>query len=274
MINYSLIEEKIDEYNAIFSNAQPHPHLIIDGFLDPEVALKAYEFFPKMEEMDTLKDFRQNKAQDPDISKFDPIFNQIIFGHLQSERMLELLSRITNIPNLHADPQLYASGLAQGGNRSFLNVHIDNSSHPVEPWYRRLNLLVYLNKEWTEEKGGHLELWNKNMSDSRAILPIFNRMTIFATDKQSWHGHRHVNTPDGDTRKSINIYYFTKESPDGSDYYHVTSFKARKNETINKILYPIDNLVRTTVRNLRPNKDSHAILLSKKDDLDQNSQNE
>ena len=74
--------------------------------------------------------------------------------------------------------------------------------------------------------------------------------------------------------KSINIYYFTKESPDGSDYYHVTSFKARKNETINKILYPIDNLVRTTVRNLRPNKDSHAILLSKKDDLDQDSQNE
>ena len=59
--------------------------------------------------------------------------------------MLELLSRITNIPNLHADPQLYASGLAQGGNRSFLNVHIDNSSHPVEPWYRRLNLLVYFN---------------------------------------------------------------------------------------------------------------------------------
>jgi len=274
MINYSLIENRISEYNTAFKNATPHPHLVIDGFLEPELALKAYEFFPRMEEMDQLKDFRQNKAQDPNVSKFDPIFSQIIFEHLQSERMLRILSGITGIPNLHSDPQLYASGLAQGKNGSFLNVHIDNSSHPVEPWYRRLNLLVYLNKEWTDEKGGHLELWTKDMSESTAILPIFNRMVIFATDKQSWHGYRQVNTPDGDTRKSINIYYFTQESPDGNDYYHVTSFKARKNEGLNKVVYPLDNLVRTVVRSLRTDKDNHAILFTKEENVDQEKKNE
>ncbi|MBR8832742.1 MAG: 2OG-Fe(II) oxygenase [Stigonema ocellatum SAG 48.90 = DSM 106950] len=264
MLNYVLLESKVDEYAKQFAQAKPHKYLIIDNFLEPSIAEKAYEFFPKMEEMDTLKNFREYKAQDPDISKFDPIFSEIIFENLQSERLRKILAQITGISNLQADAKLYASGLAQGANGSFLNVHIDNSSHPTEPWYRRLNLLVYLNPHWTEEKGGHLELWSPDMSESVAILPIFNRMLIFATDKQSWHGHRLVNTPDGDTRKSINIYYFTEESPDGTDYYHVTSFRGRKNEVINKVLYPVDNLVRTIGRKMRAKKDEHAVLYERK----------
>ena len=100
------------------------------------------------------------------------------------------------------------------------------------------------------------------MKESVAIITKFNRMIIFSTDRQSWHGHRSVMTSDGDTRKSINIYYFSPQSPegDGEDYYHVTSFRGRKDETMNKILYPVDNLIRTVVRKLRPKKDSHAVL--------------
>ncbi len=266
MINYELLENRLDEYTQKFHEAKPHRHLIIDGFLEQKLAMKAFQEFPKMEEMDRIKDIRQYKAQDPDISKFHPIFSEIIFEHLQSQRLINILSQITGIPNLYPDPKLYASGLAQGANTSFLNVHIDNSSHPTEPWYRRLNLLVYLNPHWTEEKGGHLEFWSKDMSESVAIIPIFNRMVIFATDKQSWHGHRRVNTPDGDTRKSINIYYFTEESPDGTDYYHVTSFRARKNEIMNQALYPVDNAVRTLARKIRPKKDDHAVLYEQERD--------
>jgi Rps23 Pro-64 3,4-dihydroxylase Tpa1-like proline 4-hydroxylase len=260
MIDYQLLESRIDEYAQSFKNAKPHKHLIIDNFLDLEIAQQAFQHFPKMEDMDKIKDIRQYKAQDPDIIKFSSIFSEIIFQHLQSNKLLDIIARITDIPNLYADPKLYASGLAQGKNGSFLNVHLDNSSHPVESWYRRLNLLLYLNPYWTEEKGGHLELWSSDMSNSTAILPIFNRVVIFATDKQSWHGHRHVNTPDGDTRKSINIYYFTEESPDGTDYYHVTSFRGRQQEMVNKVIYPVDNFVRSLARQLRPKKDRHAVL--------------
>lgn len=266
MINYDVLENHLDENAKKFHEAKPCKHLIIDNFLNAEAAAQAFQEFPKMDEMDKLKDIRQYKAQDPDIKKFHPIFSKIIFEHLQSQRLLKILSQITSIPDLCADAKLYASGLAQGSNGSFLNVHIDNSSHPTEPWYRRLNLLVYLNPYWTKEKGGHLELWSQDMSESVAILPIFNRMMIFATDKRSWHGHRRVNTPDGDTRKSINIYYFTVASPDGTDYYHVTSFRGRKNEVANKILYPLDNLVRTVARQVRPKKDSHAILYAQGED--------
>jgi Rps23 Pro-64 3,4-dihydroxylase Tpa1-like proline 4-hydroxylase len=264
MFNYNLLEAHIDFYQQSFARAKPYSHLIIDDFLDSELATKASQFFPKMADMDTLKDFRQYKAQDPDLNKFHSIFKEIIFKNLHSQRFLAILSQITGMRDLIPDSQLYAAGLAQGGNGSFLNVHIDNSSHPVQPWYRRLNLLIYLNKDWTEEKGGHLELWTPDMSQSVTILPIFNRMVIFATDKQSWHGYRQVNTRDGDTRKSINIYYFTEQSPDGTNYYHITSFKARQQEIINKALYPLDNLLRTMVRSLRPKKDDHAVLFTSK----------
>lgn len=260
MLNYNLLESQSDDYAQRFAQAKPCQHIVIDEFIEGEIANKAFQNFPKMEEMDTLKDFRQHKAQDPAIDKFHPVFGEIIFQHLHSERFLKILSKITGICDLIADHQLYAAGLAQGGNGSFLNIHIDNSSHPVTHHYRRLNLLLYLNKNWAEEKGGHLELWSSDMSQSVAILPVFNRMVIFATDNQSWHGYRRVNTPDGDTRKSINIYYFTEESPNQTDYYHITSFRARKNEIVNQALYPLDNMVRTLVRKIRPNKDSHAVL--------------
>jgi Rps23 Pro-64 3,4-dihydroxylase Tpa1-like proline 4-hydroxylase len=260
MLNYPQLENQIETHARAFAQAEYSPYLVLDNFLEEEIALEAFHHFPKMEEMDTLKDFRQYKAQDPAIDKFHPIFSKIIFQHLQSPRFLDLLTRITGIPHLHADPQLYASGLAQGENGSFLNVHIDNSSHPETHYYRRLNLLLYLNKNWTEEKGGHLELWTPDMSKSVAILPNFNRMVIFATSRTSWHSHRRVNTPAGDSRKSINLYYFTPESPEIKEYYHITSFRARPQEVLNSVLYPLDNWVRSTARKLRSHKDRHAVL--------------
>jgi Rps23 Pro-64 3,4-dihydroxylase Tpa1-like proline 4-hydroxylase len=260
MINYTLLESQIDVLAKQFREARPFPHLMIDDFLDPSVAAEAHKVFPKIEDMDTLNDYRQRKAQDPAINKFHPLFREIIFEHLHSERLLNWIGRVTGINNLKADDQLYAAGLAQGANGSFLNVHLDNSSHPVNPWFRRVNIIVYLNPNWSELKGGQLEFWGNDMKESTSILPILNRMAMFATDRRSWHGYRHVNTPDGDTRKSINIYYFTEESPDGTDYYHVTTFRARNDEKVNKVIYPIDNLVRTVARKLRNEKDGHAVL--------------
>ena len=55
---------------------------------------------------------------------------------------------------------------------------------------RRLNILIYLNHNWKENNGGHLELWDKEMKNcEKKVLPIFNRMVIFSTTDFSYHGN-------------------------------------------------------------------------------------
>lgn len=268
MIDYQRLESAAAEHARLFRAARPTPHLVLDGFLEDDVARRAHRAFPPLAQMDALHDFRQDKAQDPEIDKFDPIFRSIIFEHLHSPRLLAWLRAVSGFEGLRPDPQLYASGLAQGGDGSFLNVHIDNSSHPVQPWYRRLNLLVYLNPHWDDAKGGQLELWSEDMKESVSIPPLHNRMLLFATHRASWHGYRRVNTPDGDTRKSINIYYFSAQPPDADAHYHVTSFRARRGEWLNRVRYPLDNWLRRLARRLRRRRDAHAVLLPPPEDND------
>ena len=80
---------------------------------------------------------------------------------------------------------------------------------------RRINVLIYLNKNWNDNYGGHLELWNQNMSKcEKKISPSFNTMVIFSTTDFSNHGHpEHLNCPKEISRKSLALYYFSSGRP-------------------------------------------------------------
>src|SRR5438876_9628374 len=248
MIRYERLERDQEDLHRQYQGAQPYPHIVLDDFLDPSVAETACRRFPSMASMAALKTFRVDKAQDPLLDKFDPIFRQIVFEHLHSARFVRFISCLTGIPCLRHDPQLYTGGLAQGANGSFLSVHVDNSSHPVQGWYRRVNILIYLNRDWGESCGGHFEIWDHKMRSCKSVLPIFNRALIFSASRLSWHGYRTVTAANVVTRESINVVYFTAESPTGRDYYHVTAFRARPGETRNRWLFPLDNAARTLWR--------------------------
>ena len=77
---------------------------------------------------------------------------------------------------------------------------------------RRVNLLLYLNKNWLDSYGGCLELWDKEMTKCvKKIKPEFNTMVIFNTNDFSNHGHPDpLNCPINLSRKSIATYYFSK----------------------------------------------------------------
>ena len=43
---------------------------------------------------------------------------------------------------------------------------------------QNFNMICFLNRDWDEAWGGHLELWDKNLTQCEAkIAPIFNRAT-------------------------------------------------------------------------------------------------
>jgi Rps23 Pro-64 3,4-dihydroxylase Tpa1-like proline 4-hydroxylase len=80
-----------------------------------------------------------------------------------------------------------------------------------------------LNKEWKTEWEGYLQLWDKDMNNLEVnVEPIFNRAVIFTISDNSLHGHPiPINTPEGVSRNSIALYYFTEENPEKDNEHSV-----------------------------------------------------
>ena len=109
---------------------------------------------------------------------------------MSSPPVLRFLEALTGIEGLIPDPYFGGAGPHQILPGGFLKVHADFNWHPLLKLDRRLNLLVYLNKDWREEYGGQLELWDRDMARcERQILPVFNRTVVFSTTDFSFHGH-------------------------------------------------------------------------------------
>jgi len=87
--------------------------------------------------------------------------------------------------------------------------------------------LLYLNEPWPAHYKGDLELWARDMSECiQKIAPIYNRCVIFNTDEDSYHGLPDpIQCPEGETRKSIALYYFTIENK--APAKQATNYRAR-----------------------------------------------
>ena len=113
-----------------------------------------------------------------------------------------------------------------------MSVHADFNYHAPLNVERRINVLIYLNKDWKDEYGGQLELWDVDMKTRvKSIVPLFNRCVIFNTTSTSNHGNPEpVDHPDGRPRRSIALYYYTA-TWDGARRKHTTQFKVRPGST-------------------------------------------
>jgi Rps23 Pro-64 3,4-dihydroxylase Tpa1-like proline 4-hydroxylase len=205
-----------ERYAADYAQAQPFPHAVIDGFLPEHVADGVREAFPDPEALIEWRKgdstFQRSKQGSADLARFPAQLQDLLFT-LNSGVMLEFLEKLTGIPKLISDPFLNGGGIHQISRGGFLKVHRDYLKHPRFNLDRRINLLLYLNKDWREEYGGHLELWDPAMSRCEArILPVFNRCVIFTTSETSYHGHPDPLTcPEGMTRKSVALYYYSTQ---------------------------------------------------------------
>ena len=111
-----------------------------------------------------------------------------------------------------------------------------------------------MNEDWKEEYGGQFELWDVDMKACRtSILPLFNRMGMFSTTSTSYHGNPNVvRCPEGRSRKSLALYYYTNGRPveemSVSEADHNTLFKYRKEDKKSRFL----NTVKETIRLVTP----------------------
>ena len=68
------------------------------------------------------------------------------------------MCEFTGIPDLIADATLFGGGTHENLDGQGLNVHVDFNIDERRMLHRRMNLLIYLNKEWDASWGGSIEL--------------------------------------------------------------------------------------------------------------------
>jgi hypothetical protein len=188
--------------------AKPFSHLAIDDFCEPAKAQELYSQVPKITTKSRDYVFAANKFELSRISGISPLFTEL-YTDLISDRFQQFLRFISN-EDVFVDKDLHGGGIHQGKKNSFLDMHIDFNYHPLHPsWYRTLNLLYYLNKDWQPEYGGQLKLRDLRTNAERAIGIPFNRMVIQLTGKYTLHGYDRTNFPEGQYRTSIASYAYT-----------------------------------------------------------------
>ena len=201
-----------------FRRAEPFPHVVIDGLFEDSVLDDILRRFPaeSSSAWERFDNPRERKLGNlTGLREFDATVEAFLCA-MSAPGVLGFLERLTGIEGLIPDPYFAGGGLHQIERGGFLDVHADFNWHPALKLDRRLNLLVYLNRDWREEYGGHLELWDGRLSGPvRRILPEFNRTVIFATTDRSFHGHpRPLACPEGRARRSLSFYYYTNGRPE------------------------------------------------------------
>ena len=223
-----------------YLNAEPFPFIIIENFFNNNFLDEILRQFPNLSDIKKTTKY-QNKNEvkfgNNEYEKF-PEKIKILFDFLNSNFFLNFLQNVTGIKEkLIADKELNGGGMHEIKKGGLLKIHSDFNKHPNLKLDRRLNVLIYLNKNWKEEYGGHLEFWDKEMKYCKTkILPIFNRMVVFSTTDFSNHGHPDpLNCPDLVSRKSIATYYYSDGRPpneiDKMYSKNTTYFKDREGQS-------------------------------------------
>jgi hypothetical protein len=207
-----------NEHRERYQTAEPFPHVVLDDVLPVEALDVALDAFPDAGS-DVWKEYDnalERKLETQGEERLGDDLSLLLY-QFNSAPFLRFLERISGIERLIPDPYFTGGGLHQIEPGGKLGIHADFSRHDTLPLDRRINVLIYLNRDWREEWGGHLELWNRDMTECVVrVAPVFNRMVIFSTTDWAYHGHPDpLACPPDVTRKSIALYYFSVGRPEG-----------------------------------------------------------
>jgi Rps23 Pro-64 3,4-dihydroxylase Tpa1-like proline 4-hydroxylase len=221
--------EKGKDIQSQYAVGDPFPHIVIDDFLPrqwidrciAEIGLSRNE---NQRVYDRAQERLKREFKPDDLS---PAVRQLFYS-FNSRPFLKIVENISGIKGLIPDPYFMGGGFHEISNGGHLSVHADFNHHVPLNLERRINLLIYLNDDWRDEFGGQLELWTNDMTKCvKSIVPIANRCVIFNTTSFSNHGNPNpVNHPEGISRKSIALYYYTA-TWDATRQAHTTRYRPR-----------------------------------------------
>lgn len=210
------------------AGTDPFKYWVIDNYLPEEMADQLAFNFPEPTDDWWRYDnrFESKRATDKLSLMPNEHIQTLLFGN--SYLFISPLEELTGIDGLISDPWFRGGGLHWIGKGGLLDPHCDFNWQTKLKLVRKLNALLYLNKGYQKEYGGALKLYDKKMNEKVVIEPLFNRMVIFETDAEGFHGH-----PDAwsgpSPRKSMAWYYYLSNGVAPGDI-HSTKFQKLPNE--------------------------------------------
>ena len=217
------VQQQLSSYKNEFASARPFRHVVIDDFFEAGKTEQLLSDFPPFDPANAKNEFGEvgRKATIADIQKISPFYASVS-RYIASQDFLDVVSEVTGIPDLVHDEAMFGGGTHENLEGQELDPHVDFNYIEDRKLHRRLNLLLYLNKEWDVSWGGCLELHSnprKPREDQiKVISPAFNRCVIFETSEHSWHGFERIRLPENKkhlSRKLLSIYLYTRDRPAG-----------------------------------------------------------
>jgi len=233
-LDYARLQRLAETESENFLSAEPFPHLVVDDFISPAVVDLMVDDYQMPD--DRIKQDEQSEPfGDGTLAQFrkDWLSMEIRYGiqvrrflwELNSANFLTFLQKLTGIQGIIPDPYRAGGGLHETRTGGFLMVHADYNRQPETDLHRRLNVIIYLNKDWSSQWGGNLELWTPDMKTKvKEVEPIAGRAVIFQTGTTTYHGHPEpLQCPPDRMRKSISAFYYT--NGDSNSDPHMTIWK-------------------------------------------------
>ncbi len=218
--------EKFKKALNKFNSTKPFPYVIIDNFLNLNLAKKIVKNFPHHtnKKLWSYRNYCEIKKATDNWNMFPPEAYQLL-SVLNSNDFLEIIKKKIKLKNLYPDYGLNGGGFHIMGEKGKLNPHLDYIIHPKLNLMRKFNLIVFFNLKWKPSNGGELCLYDKNSSNKKLpgklvkkIEPKFNRAVLFDTSLSSWHG---VNEVRNMVRKSMAVYYLIDKKSKTEKRYKV-----------------------------------------------------
>jgi hypothetical protein len=196
---------------ARYHEAKPFPHLVIGGLFDDRLLDLVVEEFGRRA-MRPVQGAHESTLRPVAATDLGPAA-QTYINLVHSHRFMRFVSAVTGIDHLLVDHGLLGGGLHETRRGGRFGIHRDFNLHRGTLLANRMVLITYLNRDWPDEYGGALELW-----DARArrcvtsVPPLFGTTVLMGHSEASFHGHPEpLACPEDRTRKSIAVYYYENE---------------------------------------------------------------
>jgi len=224
--------KSLDELAEAYAGAKPFPHVVMEDMFSPRL-LDA--LIAEMNEMTGDKwltvdqDTRERTLRMRSAAHMGPAGEELL-GIVHSAAFLYFLSAISGIPQLLPDPYLKGGGYASMRRGDYFNVHSDRNVAYESGLTRRLAMIIFLNKSWSAEFAGQLELWSPDATRCEASFdPLFNKTVLFEVAYPNYHGvPTPLACPPDRMRRSFITYYHTAATSESTAAKpHTTIFAPR-----------------------------------------------